>query len=159
MRQGPASGANESVNRRVAGLPAVASDATLAERFVRQLPERLIGDNAYESDRLDAELARRGVELIAPHRRTRERLIFDLRGLSLSACPLTVGISEAAVTSIAYAETVDDSRLRDNPHAVSLGNRLHWRMVATLCLAQRGICGKSWHVHFPSPEFMDTRSG
>jgi hypothetical protein len=45
--------------------------ATLAERFVRLLPERLIGDNAYESDSLDAELARRGVELIAPHRRTR----------------------------------------------------------------------------------------
>ena len=33
------------------------------------VPERLIGDNAYESDRLDAEFARRGVELIAPHRR------------------------------------------------------------------------------------------
>ena len=46
--------------------------ATLAERFVRQLPERLIGDNAYESDKLDAELARRGVELIAPHRKTRQ---------------------------------------------------------------------------------------
>jgi hypothetical protein len=45
--------------------------ATLAQRFVNQLPVRLIGDNAYESDRLDAELARRGVELIAPHRRTR----------------------------------------------------------------------------------------
>ena len=44
--------------------------ATLAERFVRQIPERVIGDNAYESDRLDAELARRGVELIAPHRST-----------------------------------------------------------------------------------------
>ena len=44
--------------------------ATLAERFVRQLPERLIGDNAYESDRLDAKLTRRGVELIAPHRKT-----------------------------------------------------------------------------------------
>ena len=41
--------------------------ATLAERFVRQLPERLIGDNAYESDTLDTELARHGVELIAPH--------------------------------------------------------------------------------------------
>ena len=39
--------------------------ATLAERFVSQLPTRLIGDNAYESDRLDAELARHGVEL--PH--------------------------------------------------------------------------------------------
>jgi len=45
--------------------------ATLAERFVSPLPKRLIGDNAFESDRLDAELARRGVELIAPHRRTR----------------------------------------------------------------------------------------
>jgi len=35
--------------------------ATLAARFVRSLPPCLIGDNAYESDRLDAELARRGV--------------------------------------------------------------------------------------------------
>ena len=55
--------------------------ATLAERFVRQLPERLIGDNAYESDRLDAELARCGVELIAPHRRTRKRRTQDRRPL------------------------------------------------------------------------------
>ena len=45
--------------------------ATLAERFVSQLLTRLIGDNAYESDSLDAELARHGVEQIAPHRRTR----------------------------------------------------------------------------------------
>jgi len=29
--------------------------ATLAQRFVNQLPVRLIGENAYESDRLDAE--------------------------------------------------------------------------------------------------------
>src|SRR5262245_59297787 len=55
--------------------------ATLAERFVRQLPVRLIGDNAYESDRLDAELARRGVELIAPHRRTRTQRTQDGRPL------------------------------------------------------------------------------
>lgn len=53
--------------------------ATLAERFVRQLPEPLIGDNAYESDRLDAELARRGVELIAPHRNTRQHRTQDGR--------------------------------------------------------------------------------
>ena len=45
--------------------------ATLAQRFVKPFPVRLIGDNAYESDRLDADLARRGVELIAPHRKTR----------------------------------------------------------------------------------------
>ena len=54
--------------------------ATLAERFVSPLPKRLIGDNAYESDRLDAELAR-GVELIAPHRRTRTHRIQDGRPL------------------------------------------------------------------------------
>jgi transposase len=56
-------------------------DATLAERFVRQLPVRLIGDNAYESDRLDVDLARCGVELIAPHRRTRTRRTQDGRPL------------------------------------------------------------------------------
>ena len=55
--------------------------AVLAERFVRQLPVRLIGDNAYESDRLDVELARRGVELIAPHRRTRTQRTQDGRPL------------------------------------------------------------------------------
>jgi transposase len=55
--------------------------ATLAGRFIRQIPLRLIGDNAYESDRLDAELARRGVELIAPHRRTRKQRTQDGRPL------------------------------------------------------------------------------
>jgi transposase len=55
--------------------------ATLAQRFVRSLPTRLIGDNAYESDRLDAELARRGVELIAPHRKTRTHRTQDGRPL------------------------------------------------------------------------------
>jgi len=38
--------------------------ATLVNWFVRQLPARLIGDNTYESDGLDAELARRDVELV-----------------------------------------------------------------------------------------------
>jgi hypothetical protein len=36
--------------------------ATLAQRFVKPFPVRLIGDNAYESDRLDADLTRRGVD-------------------------------------------------------------------------------------------------
>ena len=53
----------------------------LGERFVRQLPVRLVGDNAYESDRLHAELAHRGVELIAPHRRTRKQRTQDGRRL------------------------------------------------------------------------------
>jgi len=55
--------------------------AALAKRFVRQLPVRLIGDNAYESDRLDVGLSRCGVELIAPHRRTRTQRTQDGRPL------------------------------------------------------------------------------
>lgn len=34
-------------------------------------PERIVGDKAYDSDGLDADLAARGVELIAPHRSNR----------------------------------------------------------------------------------------
>ena len=56
-------------------------EATLAHRLVRKTPERLIGDNAYESDQLDAELAQRGIELIAPHRRNRRRRTQDGRPL------------------------------------------------------------------------------
>jgi hypothetical protein len=37
------------------------------------LPPRLIGDRAYDADPLDAELAKLGVEMIAPHRRNRKR--------------------------------------------------------------------------------------
>lgn len=48
-------------------------EATLAHRLVQKTPERLIGDNAYESDKLDAELAQRGIEFSAPHRSNRTR--------------------------------------------------------------------------------------
>jgi transposase len=45
---------------------------TLEQRFVADVPEKLIGDKAYDSDRLDAEvLAGFGAELIAPHRQGR----------------------------------------------------------------------------------------
>ena len=66
-------GVEDHGNRRSSGLPVAVHvesatphevtlvQATLAQRFVNQLPVRLIGDNAHESDRLDAELARRGV--------------------------------------------------------------------------------------------------
>jgi hypothetical protein len=40
---------------------------TLAEIFVAEPIKRLIGDNAYDSDRLDQDLAETGVEVIAPH--------------------------------------------------------------------------------------------
>jgi transposase len=56
-------------------------DATLAARFLREFPTRLIGDRAYDSDRLDARLARRGIELIAPHNPTRHSHTQDGRPL------------------------------------------------------------------------------
>ena len=45
------------------------SRATLVASFLDEEPERLIGDQAYDSDLLDAELAQRSVEMIALHRR------------------------------------------------------------------------------------------
>lgn len=47
---------------------------TLDQSFVEEAPQRLIGDKAYDSDALDLELAeQRGIEMIAPNRRTRRR--------------------------------------------------------------------------------------
>ena len=46
---------------------------TLAQRHVAAAPARLIGDRAYDSDPLDAELAAEGIELIAPHKSNRKK--------------------------------------------------------------------------------------
>ena len=54
---------------------------TLAETFVAEPIQRLIGDNAYDSDRLDQELAETGVEMIAPHRSNRKNHTQDRRSL------------------------------------------------------------------------------
>ena len=40
--------------------------------LTNEKPERIIGDKAYDSDRLDAELEAQGIEMIAPHRRNRK---------------------------------------------------------------------------------------
>lgn len=47
-------------------------ETTLEACFAPDLPRRLIGDRAYESDRLDRRLAERGIET-HPHRRHRRR--------------------------------------------------------------------------------------
>jgi transposase len=47
-------------------------ESTLAERIVADVPERLIGDKAYDSDRLDENLMQNyGTEMIAPNRAKR----------------------------------------------------------------------------------------
>lgn len=44
-------------------------------------PQRIIGDKAYDSDRLDQELAEQGIEMIAPHRANRKNVTQDRRAL------------------------------------------------------------------------------
>jgi transposase len=57
-------------------------EATIDAGFLEQAPERLIGDRAYDSNALDERLrAERGIELIAPHLRTRRRKTQDGRRL------------------------------------------------------------------------------
>jgi transposase len=56
-------------------------EQTLAARLVEDTPEHLMGDKAYDSDRLDADLAPGGIELIAPHRENRRNRTQDGRPL------------------------------------------------------------------------------
>ncbi len=57
-------------------------EPTLEQRIVAEVPKRLIGDKAYDSDRLDAQLLKEyGTELIAPHRRSRHVPTQDGRSL------------------------------------------------------------------------------
>jgi transposase len=46
---------------------------TLQASFVSRKPTRLIGDKAYDSDPLDQELKEQGIEMIAPHKRNRQK--------------------------------------------------------------------------------------
>jgi transposase len=54
---------------------------TLRARFIKALPKKLIGDRAYDSDPLDAQLAKHGIELIAPNLSTRAIQSQDRRKL------------------------------------------------------------------------------
>ena len=54
---------------------------TLAARFVDDLPERLIGDRAYDSEGLDTQLAELGIDMIAPNLSTRAVQSQDRRKL------------------------------------------------------------------------------
>lgn len=55
--------------------------STLLQMVVADAPQNLIGDNAYDSDRLDAQLSSYGIEVIAPHRRNRRTSTQDGRRL------------------------------------------------------------------------------
>ena len=55
--------------------------STLVQMVIPDAPRNLIGDNAYDSDKLDAELRRYGIEVIAPHRSNRRIKTQDKRRL------------------------------------------------------------------------------
>jgi transposase len=49
-------------------------ELTIQRRFLAQTPQRLIGDRAYDSDPLDAQIRKRfRVQMIAPHNTQRTR--------------------------------------------------------------------------------------
>jgi transposase len=54
---------------------------TLGQRFVRDRLVRLIGDKAYDSNPLDAELTEMGIDMIAPNHVTRTEQTQDRRKL------------------------------------------------------------------------------
>ena len=57
------------------------AESTLLQMVLREAPQNLIGDAAYDSDKLDAELRTYGIELIAPHRSNRKKKTQDERRL------------------------------------------------------------------------------
>jgi hypothetical protein len=52
--------------------------SVLSARFLEEVPQRRIGDKAYDSNQLDAErLAEYGIEMIAPHNPTHRKTQVD----------------------------------------------------------------------------------
>jgi len=49
-------------------------EATIDNGFTRNAPDKLVGDKAYDSDKLDHQLLKeRGIEMISPHRKGRKK--------------------------------------------------------------------------------------
>jgi hypothetical protein len=56
-------------------------ESTLVEMVIQEAPQNLVRDNAYDSDKLDAELRGDRIEVIAPHRSNRKNKTQDGRRL------------------------------------------------------------------------------
>ena len=49
------------------------AESTILGCWTQELPQRTIADRAFDSDQLDVSLAEFGVEVIAPHRKSRKK--------------------------------------------------------------------------------------
>lgn len=56
-------------------------DAAIEQRFTKEKPQRLIGDKAYDSEKLENDLAAQEIQLIAPVRGTTTKRWPDGRSL------------------------------------------------------------------------------
>jgi len=62
--------------------------STLGQMIITETPQNLIGDNAYDWDKLDAEIRRYGIELIAsPPQQSKKH---DTRPTSHATVPSTL---------------------------------------------------------------------
>jgi transposase len=57
------------------------AESTLVQTVIQEPPQNLIGDNAYDADKLDTRLRSYGIELISPQRCNRKNKTQDLRRL------------------------------------------------------------------------------
>ena|SRR5215471_4215587 len=55
------------------------AESTLLQMLIPEAPQNLIGDNAYDSDKLDTRLRNYGIELISPHHSNRKNRTQDRR--------------------------------------------------------------------------------
>ena len=55
------------------------AESTLVQMVIPEPPQNLIGDSAYDSDKLDTRLRSYGIELISPHRTNRKNKTQDLK--------------------------------------------------------------------------------
>ncbi len=79
-------------------------EGVLGHSFLDTLPARLIGDKAYDSDRLDRDLAERyGIEMIAPHRGERRTPTQDGRPLRRLSPTLASGTTFCVAASFSSA--------------------------------------------------------
>jgi hypothetical protein len=60
-------------------------EAVLAGCFLKELPERLIGDKAYDSDAQDEQMSEYGIEIISPNRSNRKQRTQDARCAAIVA--------------------------------------------------------------------------
>lgn len=56
-------------------------EATIEDRFIKKKPRKIIGDKAYDSDKLDKALEKQQIELIAPNKENRKIKTQDGRQL------------------------------------------------------------------------------